>query len=384
MPAPTTNDDYLRRLIAALPARGEVERTAIEMQQIPAPTFEEQERSDEVRRRFAALGLNDVAQDQLANVYGCRRGATRGAGVLIAAHLDTVFPRTTDLAVIQEGNLIHGPGIGDNSLGVAGLLHLAATIECVAPPLRTDIWYVADVCEEGLGNLRGMRAVLERLAEQVGMVIALEGTGFGRIYHQAIGVTRLQIETRAPGGHSWADYGAPSAVHLLAQIAAALTQIEVPSEPRSSLNIGTIQGGTSINVIAEQASLLLDLRSMDQPALDRLTATVEATIAAVPWPPQTTVTVDTVGRREAGALALDHPLARAAAAALEAVDAEVVWGSGSTDANVPLARAVPAICTGLAQGGNTHRLDEYVDVTDLPRGMEALVRLVWSLAAPAP
>jgi tripeptide aminopeptidase len=104
----------------------------------------------------------------------------------------------------------------------------------------------------------------------------------------------------------------------------------------------------------------------------------------VPWPPQTTVTVDTVGRREAGALALDHPLARAAAAALEAVDAEVVWGSGSTDANVPLARAVPAICTGLAQGGNTHRLDEYVDVTDLPRGMEALVRLVWSLAAPAP
>lgn len=380
MPAADRNESRLQRLIAALPPRSAIERTAIEIQQIPAPTFDERDRSDEVQRRFTALGLDQVEQDQIGNVYGCHRGSGQGAGLLIAAHLDTVFQRGTDLTVTYDGNLIRGPGIGDNSLGVAGLLHLATVIEQVTPAFPNDIWYVADVCEEGLGNLRGMRAALDQLAGRIGTVIALEGSGFGRIYHHAIGVIRLRIEAHAPGGHSWADYGAASAVNLLVQIGAALTLVEVPAQPRSSLNIGVIQGGTSINVIAESAWLLLDLRSMDQATLDRLVANVESAIRAVPCPPGTTVDVTTVGRREAGAIATDHPLAAAAAAALRAVEAEVVWGSGSTDANVPLARGIPAICIGITQGCNAHRLDEYIDVSDIPRGMEALVRLVWSIS----
>jgi acetylornithine deacetylase/succinyl-diaminopimelate desuccinylase-like protein len=145
MPGSHSNDSQLEQLIAALPPRSAIERTAIEIQQIPAPTFEEHERSEEVRRRFAALGLAEVEQDELGNVYGCRRGSSRGTGLMIVAHLDTVFQRTTDLAVRRAGSRICGPGIGDNSLGVAGLLHLAATIERVAPSLQNDIWYIADV-----------------------------------------------------------------------------------------------------------------------------------------------------------------------------------------------------------------------------------------------
>jgi tripeptide aminopeptidase len=360
-----------------------IEQTAIEIQQIPAPTFGEQERSDEVHRRFQALALAEVAQDQIGNVYGCRPGSTGLPGLLLAAHLDTVFPHGTDLSLQREGALLYGPGIGDNSLGVAALLHLAAILQQTKAPNRIDIWFVADVCEEGMGDLRGMRAAVDKLAGRIGSAVAIEGFGFGRIYHRAIAVRRLRIATRTQGGHSWADYGSPSAIHLLAEIAVAIAQLPVPEAPRSTLNIGIIQGGTSVNTIAEAAHLLLDLRSEDQATLEQMERSVRATIEGIRLPASATVTVDVVGSRGGGAIPPTHPLARAAATALHEAGAEIEWGSGSTDANVPLARGIPAICLGITTGANAHRMDEYIDLTNLPRGMEALVRLIWRLTCTA-
>ena len=382
MPSINVHNEHLRRAIALLPDATSVAETAIEIQQIPAPTFAEQARADDVRRRFERIGLADVAQDETGNVYGCRRGQGTGAGIVLAAHLDTVFPIETDLTVRRDGNVLHGPGIGDNSLGVAGLLHIATIFEAADVANQADIWYVADVCEEGLGDLRGMRAALDKFENNIGAVIAIEGAGFGRIYHRAIGVTRLRVEARAPGGHSWADYGAPSAIHLLVEIAAALAHLPMPLTSRATLNIGVIQGGTTVNAIAESAHFLLDLRSEQQSTLETLLESVKEAIGMVPCPEGAAVSITTVGKRESGSIPLTAPLAQAAAAALAAVGVDVVWGSGSTDANVPLARGIPAICVGLAHGGNAHRLDEHLDITDLRRGMEALVRLVWIIAHP--
>lgn len=359
-----------------------IEQMAIAIQQIASPTFEERRRSDEVRRRFEAIGLKSVDQDDLGNVYGCRPGKVALPGLVLAAHLDTVFPASTDLAVHRDGALLFGPGIGDNSLGIAAVLRLAAALIRSRAPNRTDIWFVADVGEEGMGDLRGMRGAIDRLGERAGSVIAVEGFGFGRVYHRAIAVRRLRIAARAIGGHSWADYGAPSAIHLLVEIAAAIGQVSVPETPRSTLNIGVMQGGTSVNTIAQDAFLLLDLRSEDQTTLDDLERAVRASIEGVSVPAGASVIVDVVGSREGGAIPESHPLARAAAEALREIGADVEWGSGSTDANLPLARGIPAICVGVTTGANAHRLDEYIDLRDVPRGMAALVRLVWKLTCP--
>ena len=367
-----------QRFIDASRRDEHVVETAIEIQQIPAPTFDEQRRSDLVRRRLEALGLDGVEQDALGNVYACRPGLHRRPGVLLAAHLDTVFPQGTDLTVRREGPRVFGPGIGDNSLGVAALVHLAEACQLADLPNTADIWFVADVGEEGLGNLRGMRAAVDKLAGRYTSVVAIEGSGFGRVYHRAIGVKRLRVAAHTAGGHSWADYGAPSAVHTLVKAASALVDLPLPSQPRTTLNIGVITGGTSVNTIAEEAHFLLDLRSEQQSELDQVVARVRAALAALPAG-GATLTVEEVGSREAGDIDVGQPLPRAAAAALEAVGADVVWGSGSTDANVPLGRGIPAVCIGITDGGNAHRLDEYIDTGNVGRGMEALARLVWQL-----
>ena len=374
-----TQAQVLQRLVDQIRNDSAVAQTAVEIQQIPAPTFAEGRRAAEVRRRMEAIGLSDIDQDEVGNVYACRRGRDNRPGVLLAAHLDTVFPEGTDLLVRRDGDRIYGPGIGDNSLGVAALLHLACAFDQVAAPHGAPIWFVADVGEEGLGDLRGMRAAVDRLGDAIDAVIAIEGLGFGRIYHRAIGVRRLRVEIRATGGHSWADFGSPSALHLLIEVAAAVARLPLSREPRTTLNIGVMQGGTSVNTIAEAAHFLLDLRSEDQGALLDLLEEVRRTVAHFELPAGASLQATLVGQRDGGSISESHPLARAAAAALREAGAAAEWGSGSTDANVPLSRGIPAICIGITHGGDAHRLHEYIDTADIPRGMEALARVVWSL-----
>jgi tripeptide aminopeptidase len=347
--------------------------TAIRIQQIPAPTFQEIERSRYVERQMRGLGLLDVEIDQVGNVYGRRAGKANGPALLIAAHLDTVFPAGTDLTVRREGQRIYGPGLGDNSLGVAALIHLAQAMRQNDIANAGDIWFVANVGEEGLGDLRGMRAACERLGGQIAAAIALEGTGPDRVVHAGLGVRRYRISAAAPGGHSWQNFGDPSAIHALVRLAARLTELDTPKEPRSSFNIGVIEGGTSVNTIAEHASLLLDLRSVEPAALDGLIAQVERIVAAAE--PDSNIQVETVGDRPAGRIPREHPLVQAAAAAYAAAGIEVSFDSASTDANVPLSRGIPAVCIGIGDGENAHRLDEYIEPARVPQGMRALLWL---------
>lgn len=366
----------VRRAIHELADYRPVLETAIAVQQVPAPTFDEAARSALVLDRFRGLGLYDVTCDELGNVYGCRPGRSQRPALLIAAHLDTVFPRETNLHVRYEGDRVYGPGLGDNSTGVAGLIHLAQAMQRHDLPNEGDIWFVGNVGEEGLGDLRGIRAAVTRLRSRIGAVIALEGCDFGTLHHQAIGVRRYKIEVTAPGGHSWGNFGTPSAIHALVRLAARITDLHVQRSPRTTFNIGVIEGGTSVNTIAETASLLLDMRSVSAPALADLVAHIDRLVAAAAAEhPDVQVAVKTVGDRPSGAIPRDHPLVQAAVTAYHSVGATVSYQQSSTDANIPLSLGIPAVCVGLTDGGNAHRHDEFIQPANLGRGLQALLLL---------
>jgi tripeptide aminopeptidase len=349
---------------------------AVEIQQIPAPTFHEAQRAAFVRARFQAEGLSAVQSDRLGNVYACLKGARRAARPLVVtAHLDTVFPASVALTLHREDQRLAGPGIGDNALGVAGLFGLLWALRERRTRLPGDLWLVANVCEEGLGDLRGMRAVVERFGERPLAYLVLEGMALGQIYHRGLGVRRYRITIRTAGGHSWIDYGSPSAVHELTALAARLAALKPPPEPRTTLNIGVISGGTSVNTIAAEAALELDLRSESPAALQTLASQVEQLCASARRP-GVTVEVETIGARPPGEIPAAHPLVRLAQSILRSLDLEARLNIGSTDANLPLSRGLPAIALGLTHGSGAHTVHEYIFLPPLEKGLEQLIRLV--------
>jgi acetylornithine deacetylase/succinyl-diaminopimelate desuccinylase-like protein len=347
---------------------------ACAIQQIPAPTFAEGERAAFVRDQFAAQGLAQVELDDLGNVYACRPGRGNAPAVLVTAHTDTVFPGGTPLTLQRSPERIAGPGIGDNSLGVAGLFGVLWALG--SDPLPGDLYLVANVGEEGLGDLRGMRRAMDRLGQRVSATIVLEGMALGHIYHSAIGVRRYRLTARAEGGHSWLHFGRPSAIHSLVRLGAKITDLVVPLSPRTTFNIGTIQGGTSVNTIAREATLDLDLRSEAPALLEALVNRVEG-LAAACHTPEVQIEARVIGDRPAGAIPREHPLVQLAARALDEVGVSgYTFETGSTDANVPLSRGLPCVCLGLTRGANSHRPDEYIETRDVDKGLASVVRVV--------
>ncbi len=363
------------RLHAAIP---DVEQETVSIQQIPAPTFTEAARAEYVRQRLQALGLLDVQVDEEGNVTGRAAGREPGLALAVTAHLDTVFGAETDLTARREDGSLWGPGIGDNSLGVSGLLALAAQARELKP--RRDIWFIGNVGEEGLGNLQGMWTTMRRLRDALGSVIVLEGGAFGTIIHRGIGVQRRRLTVRTAGGHAWSDFGTPSAIHELCRVGSAIADMQIPTDVPTSFNLGTIEGGTSVNTIAATATALLDLRSEEPDALDRLARQLDAILESARRD-GVTITSETIGERPAGGIPPTHPLVRAALASLERVGYHTAHlRAASTDANVPYALGLPAVCIGLTVGHNAHRLDEYVELAPLASGLEhALLVMVAAL-----
>ncbi len=353
-------------------------REAIAVQQIASPTFDESRRAAYVQHRFAALPgitLDSVEIDSLYNVYARLPGKDPDCpAVLVAAHTDTVFNADTDLTLRQTADRVAGTGIGDNSLGVAALLALPGLLH--DQPRRADIWLVANTREEGLGDLGGIRAALDKLHARVGVCILIEGMAYGQIYHAGIAVRRLRIIVTAPGGHSWLHFGQPSAIHGLVQIAARITHLTPPAAPRTTSNIGLIEGGRSVNSIATEANLTLDLRSEDTATL----AAFEQAVRACCTVDGCAVLIEVVGDRPAGAIPVTHPLAQAARKALEITGTSAAFRSGSTDANWPLACGIPAVAIGITNGGNAHRLDEFIDIPPIRDGLWQLALLTLAAA----
>ncbi|GAB4455701.1 MAG: M20/M25/M40 family metallo-hydrolase [Anaerolineales bacterium] len=359
---------------------------AIQIQQIPAPTFHEGKRAEFVRGLFEQEGLQNVEMDEMGNVYGLLKVEGRTSDIkplVVSAHLDTVFPFEMDTAIRREAGRIYGIGIGDNSIGVAALFGLLWMLRDNPPPLpplpqgeeKRDIWFVANTGEEGLGDLRGMKAVVERFGGDVTAYLVLEGMALGHVYHRAVGVKRYRVTARTQGGHSWSDYGQPSAVVELSKLVVQLSALKLPAKPRTTMNVGKIQGGTSINTIPAEAWLELDLRSEGQAELAELVEGVERLIEAGNKP-GVRLEAEVIGSRPAGEMSPGHPLVKLAQKCLAEQGLESVLTSGSTDANIPLSRGYPALVLGVTQGGGAHTKGEFIETEPVEKGMTQLVRFV--------
>lgn len=362
----------------------DITRYAIEqstrLQQIPAPTFAEKERAQYILREFQAHHLYDVSMDDLYNVYGRLPGAdsTRPA-IMVSAHSDTVFPANTDLSLRQDGSLIYGPGLGDNCFGLGGLLGLLAALTQQQITPQRDIWFVVTSREEGMGDLGGMKVAYQTLKDRIGGVVNLEGLAFGHVYHAGIAVRRLHITATTSGGHSWLHFGRPSAVHAILSLGSHILNLTPSQSPRTTFNVGMIDGGQGINVIATKASMWLDLRSEAPEALSQIEQQVRTFVSDLTTA-ELQYEIEVVGDRPAGRIADHHPLVQAALSALAQVGVDGVLETGSTDANIPLAYGCPAVTVGITRGGNAHRLDEFVETEPVSIGLKQLILLVLAAA----
>jgi acetylornithine deacetylase/succinyl-diaminopimelate desuccinylase-like protein len=353
----------------------QVIQRAIEIQQIPAPTFKEQQRAEFVKQAFEQEGLKDVSMDEIGNVFARLPGRESEPFLVVSAHTDTVFPEDTDLKINRAGTRVAGPGIGDNSVGVAGLFGLLWSLRKDEIKLPGDLWLVANVCEEGLGDLVGMRRVVKRFgAAPLGYVV-LEGLALGRLYHRGLGVKRYKVSVKTRGGHSWIDYGSPSAIHILTELAQQILSIRLAYRKRSTINIGRISGGVSINTIAPYASMELDLRSESGRVLNVLSRKVEDVVRFAKRP-EVELAIEVIGHREFGEIDPEHSLVQLGIRALtrQGIDADLLIGS--TDANVPLSQGIPAICIGLTNGGAAHTEEEFMHTTNLIKGLAQLTDVV--------
>lgn len=351
----------------------------IDIQQIPAPTFDEGARAAFIEQQMSELGLVDLLMDGTFNVYGRYPHASSPdlPPVIVSAHSDTVFPKETDLTHRRDGNRLYGPGIGDNSTGVGGILFLAKLMLAQGVAVKRPLWFVSNVGEEGLGDLNGMKAVVERFGSEATYLV-VEGGLFGQISHRAIGVQRFKISVHAEGGHSWGSFGRRSAIHELGQLIAQIAALNVPQKPKTTFNVGVIEGGTSINTIAQYAHMLLDLRSEDTAHLVQLVTAVRKMVEQADKQAGASVqfNMSQIGNRPAGQIDSNHRLIRQATDALKQVGVNhPAYITSSTDANIPLSKRYEAVCIGLTESNFAHRLDEYISTEKLPKGIMQLLYL---------
>lgn len=344
----------------------------MEVQSIPAPTFQESERAEFLRHEFINAELEDLVVDPVGNLLARVRGGD-GPPLVVSAHLDSVFPQETDLSSRRSEKRIAGPGIGDNAVALAALVELAYDLRENGP--TSDIWLVADTCEEGLGNLQGMREIVARFGKGVSAYLVLEGMALGHIYHRALPAQRYRVQTKSIGGHSWIHADRSSALHQLIRVGNELTSLELPDSPKTTLNIGQLHGGRSINTIADAAYMELDLRSESQLELENLAKRVESVVASFA-PDGAMLGLHPIGSRPSGALPQDHPLVLAAVQATKSIRRKPILAAGSTDASIPLSLGYPAVCVGLTTGGEAHSLSEYIDIPPMESGYRGLRRLI--------
>jgi tripeptide aminopeptidase len=348
---------------------------AIQIQQIPAPTFDEARRAAFILDCFRREERVGVEMDEMGNVFARLPGRGVAPPIVVSAHSDTVFPVTTELRVNRRSGRITGPGIGDNALGLAGLFGNLWALKEQRRELRSDLCLVANVGEEGLGDLRGMRAVVDRFKSHSPTFIVLEGMALGQVYHRGLGVRRYRITALTSGGHSWVDHGEPSAVHELAVLAHQLLELPLPGQPRTTLNIGVISGGYSVNTIAPEAYLDLDLRSEDIQSLAELTARVKALVRKANRPGVQLV-AKLIGQRPVGEIPVHHPLVTLAQQSLIDLGLQPCLNIGSTDANLPLSEGFPAVCIGLTMGRGAHTLNEYIHTSPVMQGLKHVLAVI--------
>lgn len=364
----------------------------IAITEIPAPEFEEKERGAYMAQLFAANGL-DVHTDSVGNVIGERKGSAAKDVVLVVAHLDTVFPASTPIHVKRTQGHLEAPGISDDGAGLATVAGLARALDQANVKTQATVVLCADVGEEGEGNLRGIRELLNTYKGRLRAVIAVDGAATDYVTTIALGSRRLEVSVEGPGGHSWSDFGTPNPITALARGIVQFSHTQVPQDPRTTFNFGVISGGNSVNSIPTEANVKVDLRSEDDAQLSRLEAelrkafadAVGAEMAAASEGGPLNLKVNVIGVRPAGKLPDGSPL-------LEAIEnADRYLGNrsrierSSTDANIPLSQGIPAIAIGGGGlGGGSHSLAEWYDPAGRELGMKRALLTILAVAGVQP
>ncbi len=373
-------------------ARQELDDELVRICQTPAPPFKEQARARLVARRFQQIGLGRVRSDEEGNVIAERPGVSSKPRIVVSAHLDTVFPEGTDVSVRREGLRFNAPGISDNACGIVSLIALARALDAGHISTEGTVCFVATVGEEGGGNLRGVRHLFTggELSSGVDAFISLDGPGLERITHKALGSRRYQVTVKGPGGHSWGDFGIVNPVHALGRAIARFASYPAPLAPRTSYNVGIIEGGSSVNAIPERASMVVDVRSISSLEIDKLETYLRRVVEIAVREENsqramsgTTLTFDLeqVGDRPSGETPVDSTIVRAAIESSRVLGVEPRLDCSSTDSNIPISLGVPAITLGVGgMSGNCHSLAEWYEPVGREIGLKRLVLLTAFLA----
>lgn len=377
-------------LLAALKAdEPQVLRDQIRFCEIPAPPFHETRRGQALKAAFEQAGLSSVRLDRVGNVLGERSGVAGQPHIVVAAHLDTVFPEGTDVRVTRTGSRLKGPGIGDDCRGLAVLVSIARALVRQRVQLRGSITFVADVGEEGLGDLRGMRELFGvTLKGRVDQFVSIDGSGLF-LTTGGVGSHRYRVTFRGPGGHSYAAFGTPNPIQAMGRVIAKVGQIQVPSQPKTTFSVGRVGGGTSVNAIPSECWMEVDLRSASTTELAALTARLDEAIDAgvreenARWTSAQRITFkrDLVGDRPAGRTPDDSTIVQTARAVARTLGLTIPENDSSTDANVPMQLKIPAVTIGAGgNGSGQHTTGETFDPTDAWQGTQYAGLLVTALA----
>ena len=349
---------------------------------IPASPFGEQQRAEYLSRKFRELGLTEVEIDEEGNCLGLLKGSSQTPLLVVSGHLDTVFSKDTDFTVTRRDNKLFAPGIADDGCGLAALIALARAIQTEQIPIEGSILFVGTVGEEGEGNLRGVRHLFTkgRWATQIEAFLSFDGPGLDRITNRALGSHRYRVEVTGPGGHSWGDFGLPNPVHAIGRAISRLAGYPAPKEPRTTFNVGRIEGGTSVNSIPNHASIEVDLRSTADRELQRLDAFFrramreavdEENATRRAGDPPLNLKVDLIGERPTGETRADSPIVEVALEATKTFGVTPRLDQSSTDSNLPISLGIPAITLGAGgSSGSSHSLDEWYDPRERELGLE--------------
>jgi tripeptide aminopeptidase len=357
--------------------------------EIPAPPFHEEKRAQELKRLFEELHLKDVRIDATGNVIGVRPGKSAHPNLVFSAHLDTVFPEGTDVHVTRTGDVMKGPGIGDDCRGLAVMLAVIRALDEGRVQTPGTITFVADVGEEGLGDLRGVKGLFnESLRGQIDKFISVDGTGLG-ITHIGVGSNRYKVVFKGPGGHSFGAFGMANPIQAMGRVIAKIDAIQVPAQPKTTFNVGRVGGGTSVNAIPYEAWMEVDMRSADAAALKELDNKFQAALkegvneANARWHNKGAVAAyaELVGVRPPGQTPKESPIVQTALSVSRAMHIDEVLREGSTDSNVPMNLGIPAITiSGGGVGTGAHSLNETFEAKDSWRGTQRALLLAIALA----
>ena len=357
--------------------------------EIAAPPFQESTRAAELRRLFEQLGLAGVRIDRAGNVIGTRPGMKLRPNLVFAAHLDTVFPPGTDVKVTRTGDVLHGPGIEDDCRGLVVMLGVIRALNEAEIKTPGTITFVADVGEEGLGDLRGMKELFgETLKDNVDAFVSVDGDA-ASITNTGVGSYRYKVTFKGPGGHSYGSFGMANPIQAMGRAIAKIDQFDVPLKPKTTFNVGRVGGGTSVNAIPFEAWMEVDMRSADVKELAKLHESFKRAVSDAVveenkrWNDRGVVSVamELVGLRPAGKTAESSPIVKTALAVNEALGLRAALGESSTDANVPMNLGIPAITIGGGgSGSGAHSLNESFDTHDSWKGTQRALLLTLALA----